>query len=138
LAPVAVYEPVTPGPLVSPFPVPLTILDDCPFSKFSMDLLVKEIEFSHKFENRKTSYYDDFLYEYKGASHEPTVPTDSYSAKLRSYFGILLPNLKHNSMLINLTVNLGATRTFRIKSSKSGKIAGSCQLQHGDVVIMSK
>ena len=164
LAPSAVYEPVTPGPLVAPFPVPVTILDDSPFSKFSLDRLVEEIEFSHKFQNRKATYYGDFPYEYKGASHGPrTVPTDSYLAKLRSYLGILLPNLKHNSMLINLyesgvdfipphsdsescivddsdivTVSLGATRTLQIKSSKSGKIVGSSQLQHGDVVIMSK
>ena len=163
--PVTVYEPITPGTIIAQTPVPVTILDDSPFSKFSLELLIQEIEeFSHTFQNRKATYFGDFPYEYNGASHGPKiVPTNSYLAKISSYINVLLPNLKQNSMLINfyetgadfipphsdsesciaedsdiVTVSLGATRTLQITSRTSGKIVGSCQLQHGDVIVMSK
>ena len=165
-----VYDPITPGPMnisltCTPCSVkPVTLLDGGPFSKFSLDLLMEELEFSHCFKNRKSAYFGDSPYEYSGATHEPkTVHHESYLAKLRSYINVILPNLRHNSILINLyetgaefmpahsdsescieedsdivTISLGATRTLQLRSNSSNEVVGSVQLQHGDVFIMSK
>ena len=160
-----IYEQVTPSPLDTPLSAnPITILEDSPFAKFSMEQLMAELEFSHTFKNRKAVYYGFYPYEYQGATHEAKmISQDSYLAKLRSYINIILPNFEHNSVLINfyetgadympahsdsetciaddsdiVTVSLGATRTLQITTNKSKKIVGSVQLQHGDVFVMSK
>jgi hypothetical protein len=55
-----VYEPIILGTLTAQTPVPVTILDESPFSKFSSELLMQEIEeFSPTFQNRKAKYFGD-------------------------------------------------------------------------------
>ena len=143
---------------------PVWILDDSPFAKFSLELLTAELEFSHTFNNRKSVYFGDVPYQYRGAFHTPNkIKQDSYLSKLSSYINVILPNFSHNSVLINyyetgddyipphsdsenciednseiVTVSLGATRTLQITSGENGSIVRQVQLQHGDVFVMSK
>jgi len=42
-----------------------------------------------------------------------------------------------NGLKAVVTLSLGATRTYRLRSRESGKIAMDCEMKHGDILIMS-
>ena len=143
---------------------PCYIIDDCPFSKFSLDTLLNELTFSHKFGNRKAVYYGEYPYRYNGGSHEARdIPQGSYLSALCSYLDVLLPDYNYNSVLINyyengdcfipshadleecieddsiiLTISLGAVRTIKFCNSISGEEAQTTNLRHGELTAMSK
>ena len=143
---------------------PVTILNDRPFSNFSMEQLLAELNFDHKFKNRQAVYFGNFGYQYGGATHNPKqVPQDSHLAKIWSYLSIVLPDVSYNSALINyyatgedhipahadseacieeesdiVTVSLGSSRTLQITSCQSGAVVEKVELHHGDTFVMSK
>ena len=142
---------------------PIELIDDCPFSKFSSEELLKELNFSHKFSNRLVTYYGKYPYHYSGGIHPPQdIPGGSHLDKLCCYLGVILPDFQYNSVLINLyrdgndyipahsdsepcivqdsqilTVSLGSSRDMRITDS-SGAVACSVTLHHGSLCAMSK
>ena len=48
---------------------PIAIIDNQPFAKFSVDTLIKELNFTHMFQNRDVVYYGSFPYKYQGGEH---------------------------------------------------------------------
>ena len=135
-----------------------------PFKNFSADKLIQELTFTHDFGNRKSLYFGDQSYSYSGVQHNPNkLDPSSYLAKVCSYLDIVLPEYKHNSVMINyyenganfipqhsdsecsieefsdiITVSLGATRTLRISDATSGQTVRDVVLTHGSLSSMSK
>ena len=82
---------------------PVTIIDECPFQKFSLETLLRELNFTHAFKNRKAVYLGEHPHGYKGGVHAAnTVPQGSYLAILCSYLEVPLPDYMFNSVLVNL------------------------------------
>ena len=145
-------------------PLPVELVDDKPFSKFCLDTLLRELNFTHCFQNRKAIYYGQFPYHYNGGKHEARdIPLGSYLESICSYLDVLFPDYEYNSVLINfyangqdyiplhsdtedcieddsyiVTVSLGATRTLMFQEVSTGHDIVSTDLQHGDVSIMSR
>ena len=143
---------------------PIELIDDCPFSKFSANELLSELNFSHKFSNRWVTYFGKYPYHYSGGIHLPQdIPGGSHLDKLCCYLGVILPDFQYNSVLINLyrdgndfipahsdsescivdnshilTVSLGSSRNMEITDSFSGEVACSLTLHHGSLFSMSK
>ncbi|KAL5261907.1 hypothetical protein ACHWQZ_G007571 [Mnemiopsis leidyi] len=143
---------------------PIEMLSECLFNQFSVTTLVNELSFTHKFLNRSALYFGKYPYRYKGGFHEPRdLKPGSYVDKMCSYLEIVLPDLKYNSVLIQLfengdqslpshsddeaciddqsdivTVSLGATRKLVFREANSGRVVHSEQLKHGSISRMSK
>ena len=143
---------------------PSTIIDDCPFQKFSVSTLLSELTFTHLFKNRKAVYFGEHPYRYKGGEHcVRDVPQGSYLSILCSYMEVLLPDYKFNSVLVNyyedgncfipphsdseecieedsviMTVSLGATRSIKFYNSLTGEEAQTINLRHGELTAMTK
>ena len=148
----------------SDFTNPCELIEGSPFEKFSLDILLREIDFSHQFKNRKAVYYGRYPYHYTGGSHKPRDFTDgSYLGSICSYLDVLFPNYEYNSVLVNLyesghdympshsdseecieddsyivTISLGTTRTIQFTGINSTDKVAELKLNHGDVFVMSK
>ena len=143
---------------------PCTIIDECPFQKFSLNTLLSELTFTHVFQNRKAVYFGEHPYRYKGGIHcVKDVPQGSYLSILCSYMEVLLPDYQFNSVLVNfyengncfipphsdseecieedsviVTVSLGATRSIKFYNRLTGEEAQTIELRHGELTAMSK
>ena len=143
---------------------PCTIIDDCPFQKFSLDTLLSELTFTHIFQNREAVYFGEHPYSYKGGIHHAKdVPQGSYLKILCSYMEVLLPDYQFNSVLVNfykdgncfipphsdseecieedsviMTVSLGATRSVKFYNHLTGEVASTIELRHGELTAMTK
>ena len=144
--------------------VPVEMISEPVFGKFSMETLLSELEMTHHFSNRSSVYFGEFDYNYGKISHQAKdVSEKSYLSAICSYMDVLFPNYEYNSVLINLydngsdyipphsdneesieddsyivTISLGATRTLQFTEISSGSIVDSIEPGHGDVFIMSK
>ena len=140
------------------------IIDGTPFSYFSVETLLNELEFTHDFHNRKVLYFGIFPYSYSGGKHcARDIPEKSYLAAICSYFDAIFPHYEYNSVLINYyssgldymplhsdsedcieddslicTISLGATRTLQFTNKEGGAIVASTELTHGGVFMMTK
>ena len=145
-------------------PMPVELIDDRPFAKFCIKTLLRELDFTHNFQNRKAIYFGQFPYHYSGGKHDArSISTGSYLGSICSYMDVLFPNYEYNSVLINfyedgqdcmplhsdtedciedesyiVTVSLGATRTLMFNEMSTGQDVMSTDLHHGDVSIMSR
>ena len=145
-------------------PLPVELVDGKPFSKFCFDTLLRELNFTHCFQNRKAIYYGQFPYHYSGGKHDARdIPSRSYLGSICSYLDVLFPDYEYNSVLVNfyengqdyiplhsdtedcieddsyiITISLGATRTLMFHEVSTGNDIVSTDLQHGDVSIMSR
>ena len=143
---------------------PFEMIKGNPFEKFCTDIFLRELDFSHKFTNRRSVYFGEFDYEYSGGKHKARdIPPNSYLASICSYLEVLFPDFPYNSALINfygngadylpahsdneecidedsyiLTVSLGSTRTMRFTDISSKSAVADIDLKHGDVMVMSK
>ena len=146
------------------FAGPYTIIDDCPFQKFSVGTLLSELTFTHTFKNRKAVYFGEHPYRYTGGTHcARDVPRGSYLNILCSYMTVLLPYYQFNSVLINYyedgdcfmpphsdseeciekdsaitAVSLGATRSVKFYNRSTGEEAQTIDLRHGELTAMTK
>ena len=139
-------------------------MDDAPFNKFSIDMLLQELDFSHKFDNRSVVYFGEFDYIYTGGHHiAQRISSESYLGKLTSYLDVVFPEYEYNSALVNyyrngddfiplhsdnedsieddsciITVSLGASRVLQLREISTQNIVASVKLNHGDVYALSK
>ena len=158
------YDTITSSNESSDYIKPVELIDDTPFGKFSVNTLLRELDFTHNFKNRKAVYYGQNPYHYKGGSHDARdIPRGSYIASICSYIDVLFPDFEYNSALIHLyetgldympshndseecieddshivTISLGASRTLKFNEINTGDSVISVEVNHGDVFIMSK
>ena len=144
--------------------VPIQPMNDSPFHKFSLETLLNELDFSHKFHNRSAIYFGEFDYNYNGGHHKAKdIPPQSYLASITSYLDVLYPSYEYNSALVNyyqsgedyiplhsddedsiedesyiMTVSLGTTRVLQVREISSSNVVQTLELKHGDVYTMSK
>ena len=144
--------------------IPVQQMDDSPFHKFSLETLLDELDFSHKFGNRSAIYFGEFDYNYNGGHHKAKdMPSQSYLASITSYLDVLYPSYEYNSALVNyyqsgedyipshsddedsiedesciMTVSLGTTRVLQVREIASNNVVQTLELKHGDVYAMSK
>ena len=134
--------------------VPVELISDAPFQKFSLDRLLSELEMTHNFSNRSSVYYGEFDYNYSSniVHKAKEVPESSYLSAICSYMDVVFPNYVYNSILINLynngsdyipphsdneeciedvsyivTISLGATRTLKFTEITSGSTENSIE-----------
>ena len=143
---------------------PVELIEDAPFSKFSINMLLRELEFSHKFDNRSAVYFGEFDYKYHGGNHNARdIPPQSYLSSITSYLDVLFPAYEYNSALVHLyssgkdyiplhcddedsiaddsyiiTVSLGASRVLQVRDISSNDVVARIKVKHGDVFAMSK
>ena len=144
--------------------IPVEMIDDTPFKKFSVETLMSELETTHKFSNRRAVYFGEFDYLYGSTHHKSKeVPRDSYLSLICSYLEVVIPDYEFNSVLINVyndgneyipphsdnedcieddsyivTISLGAVRSLQFTDIESGNIVDVIKPGHGDVFFMSK
>ena len=82
---------------------PFCLMPEHPFSGFDVNQLDLEIDYSHEFCNRKSRFYGDIPYKYRGAIHEPCkIPKDSYLRRIIDHVKIFSPTIySFNSVLTN-------------------------------------
>ena len=143
---------------------PFLLMPGHPFNNFDVNILDREIDYSHELSNRKVKFYGDVPYIYSDIVHDPCqIPEDSYILKIIEQVKTLFPQYRFNSCLVNrydngnshiplhsddeysikpdsciLTISLGETRSinFQPKNNLLGSEI-SINLQHGDVYTMS-
>ena len=157
----SVSEAVSANVIVEP---PCEIIDNCPFDKFSADLILQKLTLTHSFNNRKSGYYGKYPYIYNGGTHEARdLPVGSHLDTLCSYLNVLIPDFKFNSVLVNvyengtcfipphsdseecivkdsviLTVSLGAIRTIKFSDKINGEEVQRLDLRHGELISMTQ
>ena len=142
---------------------PFVLLEDAPFSKFSVSDLEFTTEFTHQLESRSIAYYGDTSYSYGNIHHSPRLFSDNaYLCKILSYLTIVLPDAQFNSALVHryvdgnqfikhhsdneaeivegstiITISLGSTRCMEFKKKCDGTLT-TVNPSHGDVLLMTK
>ena len=142
---------------------PFKLIDDSPFSKFSVDNLDSATDFNVHLNNRSVAYYGEFPYSYGNVHHSPrSMSENEYLCKIVSYASIVLPHANFNSALVHkyadgdqniphhsdnehdltndsniITISLGETRCLEFKNKSDGSLT-TVNLSHGDILIMSK
>ena len=143
---------------------PCVLFPGHPFSSFSVEMLDREITYSHSLENRQLMYYGEYPYMYGSITHEPcSVPENSYVNKIINHVSKICPQYQFNSVLVTkfdngksflpmhsdnenvihpdstiLTVSLGETRS--VKFQHLNQVASpecSVNVSHGDVYAMT-
>ena len=81
---------------------PVTIINKYPVQKFSLETLLRELNFTHALKNRNAVYFGEFPYSYKGGIHAGLLFS---LAIICSYVEVLLLDYMFNSVLVNLYEN---------------------------------